>query len=304
MLAIMSEVTSIGRDQMTTTPHDISGSLTLIGTPIGNLGDLTPRAAQALADADTILAEDTRVSVKLLNHIGVSTQLERCDEHTIRQRTPQLVERIRAGEKVAFVSDAGMPGISDPGQVLVDAILDAGLSVTAAPGPSAVPTAIALSGLDAETYYFAGFPPRKPSAFTVAMEPLARIPGALVFFESPHRVQATLGLLAQEFPLRRGAVVRELTKLHEEVVRGLLPELAERMDRRDTVKGEIVIVVEAPSAEELAQLSRDAQTVDLAEFIELRQSQGASKSSIAKEAAARFGIPRKEIYESLVQDEE
>ena len=175
------------------------------GTPIGNLGDLTPRVAQAFEAADAICCEDTRVTSKLLAHLGISRPLVRCDENVIASRSPELIGRMLAGDVIAFASDAGMPSVSDPGQVLVDAAREAGVDVEVIPGPSACVTALVASGIPCEHFYFEGFLPRKHGERVRRLSRLAAIPGALLFYESPHRVAASLEALAEVFPARQVA---------------------------------------------------------------------------------------------------
>ncbi|MBQ9005421.1 MAG: 16S rRNA (cytidine(1402)-2'-O)-methyltransferase, partial [Atopobiaceae bacterium] len=226
------------------------GMLSMVGTPIGNLSDASPRVVQTLTDADLLLCEDTRVTSKLLAHFGIHVPLQRADENVLAERVGQVLERLQAGERVAFVSDAGMPGVSDPGQRLVDAALDADLRVEVIPGPSAVTCALVASGLPMDHFFFEGFLPRKKGPMAERLRALAAVPGALVLYESPRRVAATLAVIAEVFPLRRVALVRELTKLHEECVRGLAPQVAEEIAARSEVKGECVVVIEGPVAGE------------------------------------------------------
>ncbi len=274
------------------------GVLSLVGTPIGNLGDLSDRVRDTLAAADVVLCEDTRVTGRLLSAMGLKRPLERCDENVIASRVPQVLERLEAGQRVAFASDAGMPAVSDPGRRLVDAALDAELPVEVVPGPSAVTCAVAASGLDASHFFFEGFLPRKAGARRERLELLSRVPGALVLYESPHRVAATLAAVAEAMPHRRVALVRELTKVHEECRRALAPDLAssvaEAAERGRPVRGECVIVVEAPGAEELAGACEQADPVALArELI----SGGVAPSAAAKEVSRACGIARGEAYD-------
>ena len=197
----------------------MTGILSVVGTPIGNLEDASPRVRRTLGEANVILCEDTRVTARLLSAFDLHVPLVRCDENVIASRVATTLERVEAGERVAFVSDAGMPGVSDPGQRLVDAALDAGLPVEVVPGPSAVTCAVVASGLACEHFFFEGFLPRRHSAQVVRLGELAQVPGAIVCYESPRRVAATLASVAEVMPGRRVALVRELTKLHEEVVR-------------------------------------------------------------------------------------
>ena len=206
------------------------------------------------------------------------------------------------GARVAFVSDAGMPGVSDPGQRLVDAALDEELPVEVIPGPSAVTCALVASGLGMDHFFFEGFLPRKAGERARRLAELAPIPGALVFYESPHRVVATLDSIAEAFPARRVALVRELTKLHEECVRDLSGELARRIRERGEVRGECVVVVEGPSAEELSCLRAACASgpATLEEAIAEGLDAGEPKSALAKRLAKQFGIPKSEVYDKLV----
>ena len=254
--------------------------LTVVGTPIGNLDDLSPRAARALSEADAVCCEDTRVTGKLLAHLGVSKPLVRCDENVIARRVPEVLERLRAGEKIAYASDAGMPGVSDPGQRLVDAARAEGLPVTVVPGPTACVTALVASGIPSEHFFFEGFLPRKAEAQERRLRELAAVPGALLFYESPHRAAATLAVVARVFPGRTAALCRELTKLHEEVLRAPAPELASQVAARGALKGEVVIVVAPPASEEL-----EAQRARM-----LLAAQGSGEARAASAAAP--GDPR------------
>ncbi|MCL2333100.1 MAG: 16S rRNA (cytidine(1402)-2'-O)-methyltransferase [Actinomycetia bacterium] len=220
-----------------------SGTLYVVGTPIGNLGDLTSRAVAVLGGVDAILAEDTRHTRKLLSYTDLHTPLERFDDATTADKTPRIVERLLAGETLALVSDAGMPGISDPGAPLVAACRDAGVEVVPVPGASAAVVALAAAGLPTHAYYFAGFPPRKPGKRAKLLDALAPLNATLVFYESPQRVAKFTAELAARFPNRSGALARELTKLHEEVLRLSLPELAANLAIRPNIKGECVVLV-------------------------------------------------------------
>jgi len=223
-------------------------SLVVCPTPIGNLEDVTLRVLSALREADVVACEDTRRTRKLLDRHGVTATLVSHHEHNEQHRAPQLVERMNAGETVALVSDAGMPLVSDPGFVLVRACVSAGLAVEVLPGPSAVIAALVASALPADRWRFAGFLPRKKGELR---QVLCEGGGTLVAFESPRRIPATLALLAEIDPERQAAVCRELTKMHEEVVRGSAAELAERY-AGTAPKGEVVLVL-GPSAADRAE---------------------------------------------------
>ena len=282
-----------------------AGGLTLVGTPIGNLGDLSPRAREALASADVVLAEDTRVSGKLLNACGIRARLERCDENVIGARAGGLVERMAAGERIVLVSDAGMPAVADPGARLVDACRDAGVPVDVVPGPSAVTCAIAAAGFACERFYFGGFLPRRDGERDRLLSSLRALPAVLVFYESPHRTAASLAAVARAFPMRRAAMARELTKLHQEVVRASAPELAAQVADRE-LKGEVVLVIDAPGDEELAAVATGGASggvggpFDLDEAIRAGLAAGTPKSALARELATRCpGRTRSQIYDRI-----
>lgn len=275
-----------------------TGMLSMVGTPIGNLDDISPRVLDTLRTADVLLCEDTRVTSKLLARFDIHVALQRCDENVIRSRVSSVLERVGAGERVAFVSDAGMPGVSDPGRQLVDAALDAGLPTEVIPGPSAVTCALVASGLPMEHFFFEGFLPRKPGQRLRRLQELSPVPGALVFYESPHRVAATLASVAEAMPARRVALVRELTKVHEEVVRDVAPVLAERIASVPEVRGECVIVVEGPVAGEQVTAG-PANTLE--EAIAAGLASGEPKSRLAKRLAREYGLPRAQVYEQLLQ---
>ena len=280
----------------------MAGLLSVVGTPIGNLEDASPRVRRVLGEADVVLCEDTRVTGRLMSAFGLHVRLERCDENVMGEKIEQVLGRLAAGDRVAFVSDAGMPGVSDPGQRLVDAALDAGVRVEVVPGPSAVTCALVASGLASEHFFFEGFLPRRRGAQLARLAELAAIPGTLVVYESPRRVAETLANVAEVMSGRRVALVRELTKLHEEVVRGRAPELAASLAARGEVRGECVIVIAAPSAEELAERRAEAAGPErtLEEEIAAGLATGEPKSALAKRLARAFGMPRAEVYDKVV----
>lgn len=280
----------------------MAGLLSVVGTPIGNLEDASPRVRRTLGEADVVLCEDTRVTGRLMSAFGLHVRLERCDENVMSEKVDGVLARLEAGGRVAFVSDAGMPGVSDPGQRLVDAALDAGARVEVVPGPSAVTCALVASGLASEHFFFEGFLPRRRSAQLARLAELAAIPGTLVVYESPRRVAETLANVAEVFPGRRVALVRELTKLHEEVVRGRAPELAASIAAREEVRGECVVVIAAPSAEELTARRAEAAGPErtLEEEIAAGLAAGEPKSALAKRLSRAFGLPRAEVYDKVV----
>ena len=287
------------------------GGLTVIGTPIGNLGDFSPRAGEAFRTADVVCCEDTRVTAKLLAHLGISKPLVRCDENVIARRAPELVDRMAAGERIAFASDAGMPSVSDPGQVLVDAARDADLPVEVVPGPSACVTALVASGIACEHFFFEGFLPRKHGDRVKRLSALAPVPGALIFYESPHRAAASLEAIAEVFPAREVALCRELTKLHEEVLRAPAPELLGQVRERGELKGEMVLVVAPPSEGELSRApapgasaaaaqGQDRQAA-LVEDVRRALSEGEPASAIAKRLSQKYSLRKRAVYERVLE---
>ncbi|MDE0162904.1 MAG: 16S rRNA (cytidine(1402)-2'-O)-methyltransferase [Acidimicrobiaceae bacterium] len=272
-------------------PPAPGGSLVLVGTPIGNLGDLSPRAVQALEAADLVCCEDTRRTGRLLEHAGVSgARLRRVDEHTETEAVPEVCELLAAGATVAVVTDAGMPAVTDPGGRLVAACAAAGHTVTVVPGPSAGLAALAVSGLPAGRFCFEGFLPRRGRARAERLEQIARERRTTVVYESPHRLRSCLGDLAAACgPSRGGVVARELTKLHEEVVRGSLAELCEWAS--GPVRGEVVIVVAGAAEEHPAAADEEllAAAQDLV-------AGGMSRRDAAAAAAAAHGASRRRVY--------
>ena len=272
-------------------PPAPGGSLVLVGTPIGNLGDLSPRAVQALEAADLVCCEDTRRTGRLLEHAGVSgARLRRVDEHTETEAVPEVCELLAAGATVAVVTDAGMPAVTDPGGRLVAVCAAAGHTVTVVPGPSAGLAALAVSGLPAGRFCFEGFLPRRGRARAERLEQIARERRTTVVYESPHRLRSCLGDLAVACgPSRGGVVARELTKLHEEVVRGSLAELCEWAS--GPVRGEVVIVVAGAAEEHPAAADEEllAAAQDLV-------AGGMSRRDAAAAAAAAHGASRRRVY--------
>ncbi|HAL30309.1 MAG TPA: 16S rRNA (cytidine(1402)-2'-O)-methyltransferase [Coriobacteriia bacterium] len=267
------------------------GRLLVCATPIGNLGDVTLRVLDALRTADVIAAEDTRVTRKMLSRYDIHTPLEAYHEHNRMAKTPELVDRMERGERIALVSDAGTPGISDPGEDLVDGCLEAGVPVEVLPGASAILTALVASGLPSHSFYFGGFLPRKAGERSRALKRLIDLDATLVFYESPGRAAATLASLAEAFPGRAAALARELTKLHEEVARAEIGELAGLFAERQ-LKGEVVILVGPPRAP--AQLAIDEEAV--ADRLRELESTGLSRRDAVRAAASEFGLPRNDVY--------
>ncbi len=269
----------------------LAPGLHIVATPIGNLGDVTLRALEVLAAADLIACEDTRVTRKLLNHYGISTSLTPYQEHNAAEARPKLIRRLAAGAALALVSDAGTPLISDPGFKLVRATQEAGLAVTAVPGPSAALAALTVSGLPTDRFFFEGFLPTKSGQRGVRIAALKRIPATLVLFETGPRIARTLAEFAAALGPRDTAVCRELTKLHEELRRGNLATLAAIYAGEAETRGEFVIVIAPPSADEEKPGSTDLDNMlrRALDRLSLREAVG--------EIADVTGLRRREVYQ-------
>ena len=272
------------------------GVLELAATPIGTIADASGRLARALGEADVIAAEDTRRLRKLTGALGVEPtgRVLSYFEGNESFRTPALVQELRNGHRVLLVTDAGMPSVSDPGYRLVTAALAAGAIVTAIPGPSAVLTALAVSGLPVDRFCFEGFLPRKTSERSDRLAELAIEPRTMVFFESPHRLTSSLRAMAEAFgPDRSAAVCRELTKLHEQVRRGSLADLADWSEQG--VKGEVTLVVAGAPAER-----RSYGAAELATLVAARMADGASRKDAVAAVVRETGAPRNAVYAAAV----
>lgn len=263
---------------------------------------MTPRALDALRNADTVCAEDTRVTGKLLAAFGIHARLERLDEASISSRASAVVERVLGGESIAYCSDAGMPGVSDPGQRLVAAARAGGAAVEVLPGPTAVATAYVASGFICPRFYFGGFFPRKEGDRESVLRGIESLDAVALFYESPRRVCAALHAVDRILPLRRVAVCRELTKLHEEVLVGSAREVSAVLDAREAaggVKGEIVLVIDAPDKEESIERVADARAAAAVRAKELLADGSMTKKDAVKTLQKEFGLPRNDAY-SLV----
>ena len=269
----------------------MSGALVVCPTPIGNLGDVTLRVLDELRGADVVACEDTRRTRTLLDRYEIATPRISLTEHNEAARTPALLARMRAGERVALVSDAGTPTVSDPGGRLVVAASDEGLRVDVLPGASAVVTAAAASGLAGAGFAFCGFLPRTPAGLAALLDRLDAARLAIVAFESPHRLAATLRALAERDPDRRGVVCRELTKLHEEVRRGTVAELS--VAYAGTPKGEVTLVLAAADAAGRSEPT-DAALRELADAVGSRRA--------ASLAARLTGLPRNRLYAAITRE--
>lgn len=259
----------------------MQSGLYIVGTPIGNLSDLSPRAVEVLKNVDIIAAEDTRVFGKIASHFDIKTRRVSCHEHNEREVIGDLINRVRSGASVAVVSDAGMPGISDPGFRIVRAARDANLPVFVVPGPTAVISALVLSGFPTDRFTFCGFFDDKK------LRDDNRIRHTIVYYESPNRVKATIAAIARVMPERKIAIVREITKIHEETIIGYPADLL----NIDPPRGEIVLVV-APAPEHKMS---DAEISEIVNDVAMNSTKGA-----AADLAARTGISKKEAYKRLL----
>ena len=274
----------------------MAGTLYLVGTPIGNLGDLSPRAAETLEAADFIAAEDTRVSLKLLNHLGLKKPLVSYYEHNRAESGERILSRLLAGESCALVTDAGMPAISDPGQDLVALCAGAGVPVLAVPGPSAVVTAVALSGLPSGRFTFEGFLSVAKKSRFEHLESLKAEKRTMVFYEAPHKLRATLRDMLDCWGDRELALCRELTKLHEETVHTTLAAACAYYEENEP-RGEYVLVIRGAEEEERTLSPEEA----LALVRELQEA-GSSLKDAVKRVAADHGLSKNELYQSAISN--
>jgi len=268
------------------------GTLYLVATPIGNLADITHRALQVLSDVDLIACEDTRHTHKLLNHYGISTKTISYHEHNEQQRAADLIERLKQGSNIAVVSDAGTPSISDPGFRLVRAAIENEIVVIPVPGPSALIAALIAAGLPPDEFFFAGFLPSRSNARRARLAELQSVPGTLIFYEAPHRLAATLKDAYEILGEREAVVARELTKMHEEIKRGRLSDLATYYD--DTTRGEIVVLIDRNVIG-----AAKTETVSIAALVDQLEQDGLDHRAALKKAARELGLSRAEAYRRL-----
>ncbi len=288
--------------------------LYLVATPIGNLGDITLRALDVLRRVDRIACEDTRQTQKLLNHFQIATPTVSCHEHNERARARELVQALKAGARIALVSDAGTPGVSDPGAWLVREAIAAGVPVIPIPGANAAISALIASGLPAEGFEFLGFLPEKPGARRTRLESLAArsqvdsraASRTLIFYEAPHRVLSTLADLESVWgPALRVAVAREMTKLHEEFVRGTIAEVRHELAGRDRIRGEITLLIEAPAhtASSVGAPGAGAAPEKIADRIaRIRSENGIDEKEALKRLARELGRSKSELYRELQRE--
>ena len=272
----------------------MAGILYVVGTPIGNLGDFSPRAVQVLSECDFIAAEDTRVTIKLLNHFGIKKPMVSYYEHNRAQRGGVIIERLLNGENCALVSDAGMPIISDPGEDLTRLCHENGIQVLAVPGPCAFVTALAISGMPSGRFTFEGFLTRAKQNRREHLEELINEKRTMIFYEAPHKLASTLADMAKFWGNRNIALVKEITKIHESVERTTLFDAAEKY-KDGSAKGEYVLIVEGKPEEESEEI-----TIETAVQMALRLVEdGMSKNEAAKEIAKETGLKKSDIYKSL-----
>lgn len=273
----------------------MSGKLYVVGTPIGNLSDFSPRAVETLASVDFIAAEDTRVTLKLLNHFEIKKPMVSYFEHNRRERGEIILERIKSGENCAIVTDAGMPAISDPGEDLVDLCLSNGITVESVPGPTAFATAMAMSGLPSGRFTFEGFLSVNKPSRREHLEEIVSERRTMVFYEAPHKLTATLKDLYKYLGDRRIALIKELTKIHETVERTTLSEACEKYSTQ-TPKGEFVIVIEGSTEPKQKEVSLD-EAVALAKGL---VENGMAINDAAKEIAKETKLKKGDIYKALL----
>ena len=272
----------------------MAGILYVVGTPIGNLGDFSPRAVQVLSECDFIAAEDTRVTIKLLNHFGIKKPMVSYYEHNRAQRGGVIIDRLLNGENCALVSDAGMPIISDPGEDLTKLCHENGIQVLAVPGPCAFVTALAISGMPSGRFTFEGFLTVSKQNRKKHLEELVNEKRTMIFYEAPHKLAATLADMAKYWGNRNIALVKEITKIHENVERTTLFDAAEKY-KDGSAKGEHVLIVEGKPEEEEKEI-----TIDVAiEMAKKLVENGLSKNEAAKEIAKETGLKKSDIYKSL-----
>jgi 16S rRNA (cytidine1402-2'-O)-methyltransferase len=278
----------------------MAGTLYLIATPIGNLEDITHRAVRLLGQVDVIACEDTRHTKKLLSHYGINTRTISYHEHNERERSMELIERLKSGADVAVVSDAGTPGISDPGFRLARIAIDSGVQVVPVPGASALISALVASGLPTDEFFFGGFLPARSGARRARLAELRSLPATLIFYEGPHRIAATLKDALEILGERQAVVARELTKMHEEIARGSLSELTIRFSSPESARGEMVLIIDRTvmTSESTGNQSDASVSALVTEF----EANGLDHRAALKKAARELGLSRDEAYRRLVSE--
>lgn len=278
----------------------MAGTLYLIATPIGNLEDITHRAVRLLGEVKVIACEDTRHTKKLLNHYGIKTKTISYHDHNERERALELVELLKSGADVAVVSDAGTPGISDPGFRLARVAIDNEVPVVPVPGPSALVSALVASGLPTDEFFFGGFLPARSGARRARLAELRLMPATLIFYEGPHRIAATLKDAREVLGERQAVVARELTKMHEELARGSLSELAARFSSAETARGEMVLIIDRTVMP--GENAPDKSVAGIVSLVADFEAQGLDHRAALKRAARELGLSRDEAYRRLASE--
>lgn len=273
------------------------GKLYICGTPIGNLDDISRRVLKTLQEVDLIAAEDTRRTARLLNYFAIDTPLTSYHEHNEQEKAGKLLSMLEQGKNLALVSDAGMPGISDPGLIIIKKAIEAGIEIIPVPGPTAAISALVVSGLDMERFIFEGFLPRKGKERQERLEELKRETRTVILYESPYRLKETLIELSPVLRERRLAVVRELTKIHEEKLYGTAEEILMKIADRE-IKGEIVIVIEG--IKEVEPETEGWEELSIMEHLKLMMEKGLTKKQAIKEVARIRNLPKREVYKEAV----
>lgn len=276
----------------------MAGTLYLVATPIGNLEDISQRALRTLREVDVVACEDTRHTRVLLNHFGIKTPTVSYHEHNERSRAEELCRDLEAGKSVALVSDAGTPLISDPGFRIVQAAIERRIPVVPIPGAAALIAALIASGLPSDQFFFAGFLPARANERRKRLEELHNVPATIVFYEAPHRIAATVKTAAEVLGNRQAVLARELTKLHEEILRGGLDELARRLSEQEKPRGEMVLIVSGAAPDSAGETRSSSR--DLGERVNELESTGLDAKTALKQAAREFGMKRAEAYRLLV----
>src|SRR6266850_398104 len=278
----------------------MAGTLYLVSTPIGNLEDITHRAVRLLGEVELIACEDTRHTQKLLNHYCIKTRTISYHEHNERERAAELLKLIDAGADVAIVSDAGTPGISDPGFRLARLAIESGARVVPVPGASALITALVASGMPTDEFFFGGFLPSRSGARRARLSELRSLPATLIFYEGPHRIAATLKDAFEILGEREAVVARELTKMHEEIARGRLSELAERFSIPENARGEMVLIIDRTVIK--SESTNSDPVVSIVSLVAALEAEGLDHRAALKKAARELGVSRDEAYRRLVSE--
>ena len=269
--------------------------LYIVATPMGNLEDITMRAVRILKEVDLIAAEDTRHSKRLLTHYGITTPMVSCHEHNEVQKTQDLIARLKAGKTIALISDAGTPLISDPGYRLVLGVAEQNISVVPIPGCNAGIAGLSASGLPTDSFLFCGFPPKKQIQQSKTLTQLKSQTATLIFYESPKRIKVLVQRSIQVLGNRRACVAREITKRHEEFIRGSLSDIFKDLDSRDQVKGECVLIIHGAT-----ESKTEISSKELDELIKARLTPDTKTGALAKELSISLDLPKKQIYDAII----